>query len=439
MSWKDLSPTERAGISRRWREEGSRYAQDLNAFMDRCLRLGPEQVGDEPQDTRADLAETVLQAVRDANEAGGSGDMREEFPPAYFPFLDFIQRNGQRLAPLLWLPSGHILVQARSTTYLIDDLHITTLPGILSFGRSPDRRYYAVARESGITIHDGWGGPQVTSLVWPDIRFREGVSKVEQLVPFPDGKRVLLASRAAIMVLEPHRSTILYPPEGKELEDIDLNNPHGAVSPDGSLIAVGDRLICAHLIFNDRYEPMGEIAGLVDVSPWHASFSDDGTLLALSSWMLYQGATVLVPTGRFPGLVVGAKDLDKYWFSKPTWAAMRQGLQEFDKDLLVLDSRASAYASAWRSGDLIFGDAQGFLWAFDRTGVSRWRHFIGSSSGAIDMSPDGRRLIASSAAGFLVILDLDTGETDPYTIGTSTHRERRRWLFWKNEKKPLAW
>jgi hypothetical protein len=118
---------------------------------------------------------------------------------------------------------------------------------------------------------------------------------------------------------------------------------------------------------------------------------------------------------------------------------MRQGLQEFDKDLMVLDSRASAYASAWRSGDLIFGDAQGFLWAFDRTGASRWRHFIGSSIGAIDISPDGRRLIASSAAGFLVILDLDTGETDPYSIGTSTHRERRRWLFWKNEKKPLAW
>jgi hypothetical protein len=271
MSWKDLSPTERAGISRHWREEGSRYAEDLNAFMDRCSRLGPEQVGDEPQDTRKDLAETVLQAVRDANEAGGSGDMREEFPPAYFPFMDFIQRNGQHLAPLLWLPSGHILVQAQSTTYLIDDLHITTLPGILSFGRSPDRRYYAVARESGITIHDGWGGPQVTSLVWPNIRFREGVSKVEQLVPFPDGKRVLLATRAAIMVLEPHRSTILYPPEGKELEDIDLNNPHGAVSPDGSLIAVGDRLICAHLIFNDRYEPIGEIAGLVRVrSLWLA-------------------------------------------------------------------------------------------------------------------------------------------------------------------------
>jgi hypothetical protein len=138
-------------------------------------------------------------------------------------------------------------------------------------------------------------------------------------------------------------------------------------------------------------------------------------------------------------LFVGQKDLETHWFAKATWDAMRQGLQELDKDLLVLNSRSSAYASAWRPGEYILGDAQGFLRAFDRAGATRWHHFIGSSLGALDISPDGRRLLASSAAGFLVILDLDTGETDPYAIGTSRHRERRRWVFWKNEKRPLAW
>ena len=449
MSWKDLSLTERAGISQRWREEGSRFAQDVNAFMDRCNRLGPEQAGEEPYDTRTDLAETVLQAVREANEAGRSADIREDFRPAYFPFIEFIKVNGQIPAPLSWLAGGQILVRAGSTTYLIDDLHIETLPGILSFGRSPDQKYFAVARQSGITIYDGWDGPEVTSLNWPTIGTRKGDhtlerwshagAKGDQLVPFPDGKRVLLATREAIMVVEPHRSTMLFPEEREESEDTWLNNPHGAVSPDGSLIAVGDRLTGAHLIFNDRYEKVGQIAGLVDLAPWHASFSDDGTCLALSSFMLYQGATVLVPTCRFPGLVVGEKELKIHWFSKATWDGMQRGLQEFDKDLLVLNSRSGAYASAWRPGEFILGDAQGFLWAFDRAGATRWHHFIGSSIGALDISPDGRRLLASSAAGFVVILDLDTGETDPDAIGTSMHRERRRWVFWKNEKRPLAW
>jgi hypothetical protein len=305
MSWKDLSPTERAATSQRWREEGSRYARDMNAFIQRCSRRGPGQAGEEPQDTRRDLAKTVLQAIREANEARGSARIHEEFPPAYFPFIDLIKANGQHLAPLLWLASGQILVRVgarQSTTHLIDDLRVETLPGILSFGRSPDRRYYAVARESGITVHDGWAGPQVIRLDWPTIGTHAGLPEVEQLVPFPDGQRVLLAMRAAIVVLEPQRSIILYPRDSDELEDTWLNNPHGAVSPDGSLIAIGDRLTCAHLIFNDRYEVIGEIAGLIDLAPWHASFSDDGGLLALSSCMLYRGATVLVPTRRFPGL-----------------------------------------------------------------------------------------------------------------------------------------
>jgi hypothetical protein len=442
--WKDLSPNQRAAISQRWRDEGSRFVRDLNAFEDRYYRLGAEQAGREPEETRYDLAETVLEAVREANESGEVARLREEFPPAYPPFVGLLNENGQVLAPMFWLDGGEIVVrvgasQGEATTYQIDGLHLRKLPGILSFGRSPDRRYYAVARESDIAIHDGWDGPKVTILDWPTVGTRGGVQEVTQLVPFPDGKRVLLATPHAILVLEPERRIVLYPREPDKLEDKWLNNPHGAVSPDGSLIAIGDRLTCAHLIFNDRYQVVGEIAGLVDLAPWHASFSDDGGLLALSSFMLHQGATVLVPTGRFPGLVVGEEDLRACWYSKATWAEMRQGLREFDNDLVVLDSRASAYASAWRPGEFILGDAQGSLWAFHRDGGKRWYHFIGSSVFAIDVSPDGRQLIASTYAGLLVILDLDTGEADPYRIGTSTHRERRRWLFWKKEKRPLAW
>jgi hypothetical protein len=473
MNWKDLSPTERADISRQWRDEGSRYARETNAFVDRFTRLGPEQAGEEPkQDGRNELAETVLEAVREANESGELADLREAFPPAYWPFVNRLQENGQILAPLLLLDSGQILVrvvptgarQEQATTYLIDDLHIKTFPGILSFGRSPDRRYYAVARESGITVHDGWDGPTVTNLDWPTFGAREGVQEVCQLVPFPDGKRVLLATRAAIMVLEPQQntipypryggfklsnmfgvlepqpSTILFPRERDESEDMWLNNPHGAVSPDGSLIAIGDRLTGDHLLFNDRYEAVGRIHALVDSAPCHASFSNEGTLLALSSYM-YGGraATVVVPTCRFPGLIVEENDLQKTrWFSKSTWEETRKSLQVFDKDLLVLDSNEWVQASAWRPGEFILGGF-GFLEAFDREGMKRWWDFIGSSFCAIDISRDGRHLIASTSAGFLVILDLEIREADPFRLGTATHRERRRWLFWKKEKKPLVW
>lgn len=440
-SWKHMSPGQREAMGRRWRDEGSRFARGFNSFLEQIRKAQP---GEEPEDTRGDLAETVLEAVREANQSGELARLREQFPPAYFPFLERLPANGQHLAPLLWLNNGQIVVRVGGprepgTTYRIDDLHIETLPGILSFGRSPDRKYYALARESGITVHDGWGGPEVTRLDWPALVTRHGVPTCRQLIPFPDGKRVLLASGVAIIVLEPQQSTVLYPQDPEMTGHVWLDNPHGAVSPDGSLIAIGDRLTCAHLIFNDRYELVGKLAGLVDLAPCHASFSDDGRSLALSSSLMYEGATVIVPTHRFPGLVFADSDRERFWLSQATWPEMRRSLRDFDKDLLVLDSFARAYVSAWRPGEFILGDAQGGLWAFDRDGEVRWHHFIGSSGNGIDLSLDGRRLITSTCAGLLVILDLDTGEADPYRIGTSTHREQRRWLFWRNEDQPLAW
>jgi hypothetical protein len=440
-----LSPSQRAAIGQRWRDEGSRYAREQNAFHERVHRLDVGQHwGEPPHDTRSELAETILEAVREANESGDLAQLREQFPPAHAPFGDRFDENGQWMKPLLLLDDGQILVRAgdiseRSTAYLIDDLHVRTLRGILSFGRSPDRRYFAIARKSGITIHRGWEGPVITSLAWPKTGRWRQEREFAVLVPFPDGRRVLLGNRDAIMVLEPGRSTVLFAREEEDEYDPQLNNPHGAVSPDGSLISIGDRLTCAHMIFNDRYDLVGEITALWDVAPCHASFSDDGRSLALSSFMLWSGATVLVPTRRFPGLTIDDDDLDRHWHSKATWAEMRQGLHDFEKDLLVLDCKGKVSASAWRPGEFILGDAFGYLWAFDQNGERLWDHFIGDPVDGIDISRDGRRLVASTYAGFVVILDLDTDEVDPYRIGTSTHRELRRWLFWSKEKQPLAW
>jgi hypothetical protein len=44
---------------------------------------------------------------------------------------------------------------------------------------------------------------------------------------------------------------------------------------------------------------------------------------------------------------------------------------------------------------------------------TNWAPPFGSCCTAIDISDDDRSLIASTYAGFVVILDLDTGEADP--------------------------
>ena len=147
-----------------------------------------------------------------------------------------------------------------------------------------------------------------------------------------------------------------------------------------------------------------------------------------------------MPTSRLPGLTIKDKDLEKAgWFSAGSEGECRRALAKLDRDLVLLDDGARVYAAVWWKGEFILGDASGRLCAYDTSGHFRWEHHIGSSVGDIDLSPDGKRLVVTTYAGFLCLLDLDTGERDPFTIGTATHRERRRWIFWKNEPKPLVW
>jgi len=142
-------------------------------------------------------------------------------------------------------------------------------------------------------------------------------------------------------------------------------------------------------------------------------------MIALNSCHFYNGRTLGVPLSLLPGLTT-----ESY---------------EVDKRLMLLEVGARVYAGVCRDGEFIIGDASGYLRAFDLSGNARWQHFIGSSIGDIDISEDGKTLVATTYAGFLSIIDMDTGQPDPFTISTGDHRERRRWLFWKKELQPLIW
>ena len=60
-----------------------------------------------------------------------------------------------------------------------------------------------------------------------------------------------------LMAVESQRAELLYPRDTEQLQEnfgtVNLNNPHAAISPDGSLISVGDKLACKHIVFNDQY------------------------------------------------------------------------------------------------------------------------------------------------------------------------------------------
>ena len=327
--------------------------------------------------------------------------------------------------------------------FLIDDRELIPLEAdVLAVGRSASRKVFAIAKRSGIELVKGWDGEVISSLAWPT--GREGIPTgyevevdprppaVTQLVPFDSGDRALLVCSEGVYVLDEKQAHRLLPTGEDYVEHFgylqdeapdeplshDMSMEHAALSPDNRLIACGhqsDR----HRVFDaDTYECVAEI-GHMSEYPHYAQFSRSGDMLALNSCHFYNGITLGVATSLVRGL-----DTASY---------------EQDKRFIELEGGARVYAAVSRGDEFIVGDASGYLRAFDTKGNFRWQMFIGSSVGDIDLDATGKRLVVSTYAGFVSMVDLDTGERPIFQIGTADHAERRRFLIWKNERKPIIW
>lgn len=423
------------------------YAKRVNAFVERGLREGWDKAGDEPKDPELDdLAQAAIAAVRQANASGEFDALREQWPPAHAPLIPLLEKNGRSIPVLCLLDDGSIVARIGApyepgTTVRIDRDRVTDLPGIGFFGQSPNRRYFAYAIDQGIEITDGWCGPRTCLCPWPtgkeDIPDGFDTPPLEQhptptrLIPFPDGTRVLLVSQQGIFVLTPDCAHRLLPtpedmqehfewlekecPEDELTMHLDMD--HGAVSNDGRFIAVGSQS-STHLLLDSDLNCVGQIGNLSSY-PHYALFNQDSTMVAFNSCHFYNGMTVGVHTRDLPGL-----ETEPY---------------EHDPRTVLLEEGARVYAGVCRNDEFILGDASGYLRAVSETGEHRWQVFVGSSVGDIDISADGKTLAVSTYAGFLAIFDLDTARQAPHQIGTGQHFERRRWVFWKNESKPLIW
>ena len=437
-------------LSRRWNDETNRYVTAVNHFVEYGNSVGWEKVArsDEPKDTTAPMAVAVLDTIRRANESGQVSDLHDKFHRSHSPFFEMLGKNGQALPVAILLDDGRIVLRVGSpyeTGHMVilkGDTADRLSPSIISVGRSPNREFFAVARSEGVFIQRGWDGPVSTVLKWPtghegvpheyQTESIQGVPVITDLVPFNTGDRVLLVSPDGVFVMASDTICRLLPTVDQMREHFkwlssehpdqvlsyDLSMEHGAISPDGKLISAGHQSSLHYVFDSESYEIFAEI-GPMSEYPHQVAFSADGRVIALNSCHFYYGKTIGLPVDLLPGITTAPYELDKR--------------------LLHLEDGSRVYSAVSRGDEFIIGDANGYLRAFDQQGKARWQHFIGSTVGDIDLSRDGRQLVVTTYAGFLCVLDLDTGKRDPSVIGNSTNHERRRWLFWKTEPRPLIW
>ncbi|MDL2284272.1 WD40 repeat domain-containing protein [Oxalobacter sp. OttesenSCG-928-P03] len=430
-----------------WKEKTLAYAKAINDYVARGIKDGWDNVGDEPSSSgREHLVPDLLIVLREANRLGRTDEFREYWPPAHEPFAFMLDENGQSIPMLSLLPDGSILARIGAPyetgrVVRIQGTVIEDVPGVEFFGCCPNKRYFAVAGKKGIAVTDGWQGKEVAFCPWPigteDIPEGYKVDPLKsradptRLVPFPDGKRVLSVSEDGIFVLSPDGARRLQPTKEELAEyfawsekeypeeelSVNVSMEHGAVSRDGKYIAVGAQ-DGRHHVFDASLNLIAQI-GPHNEYPHYALFSDDSSMLALNACHFYNGATIGVPTAMLEGL-----NTDYY---------------EEKEGIILLQDGARVYAGVSRNDEFIIGDAYGYIRAVSRTGEYRWQHFIGSTINAMDMSADGKKLVVSTYAGFISLIELDAGRQQPYQIGNGNHYEERRWIFWKNEPAPLTW
>jgi len=445
----------REELSRQWRERTRAYVAAVNEYIERGINTNWDRMGpsDEPRETRKQLAGRVIDVVRSANKRGEIEELRVKFPPAHGPFVNMLEKYGQGIPAVSVLDDNRIVVRVGNSwidennpggyVAVIDGDRVERLSeDIYWVGRSPNREIFALATPAGVVLYRGWDGPHVVSLKWPSGTTVSHSSHlpeetpypliVSNLIPFDSGDRALLITEEGIFVLTEGEAAHLLPTSEyleRHFSDVEQEDPdepipcgtpmaHGAISPDGRWIACGYQA-SEHFIFDAAtLERVAKIGNLTEY-PHCAVFSSDSQVVALNSCHFYDGQTIGVPSNLFPGL-----ETEQY---------------KLDDRFTLLDDDCRVYAGISTDDEFILGDAYGYLRAIDFQGTERWRHFIGSSISAIDFSRDGKTFIATTYAGFLSIIDLHTGARDPFTIGTADHKERRRWLFWKNEPEPLIW
>jgi len=430
-----------------WRRKTLAYAKAISAFVEKGENDGWENAGGEPKAPALEhLVPDLLKALKAGQKSNTKKSISDLWPPAHGPLIDpIIKEKGQSIPVVALLDDGSFIARIGSSYqdgYIVrvNGHNIERVSDVSYFGQGPNKNFFASIKENGVSITDGWQGPQTAFCPWPtgledvpagyDVKKFDSHPNADQLIPFPDGQRVLLIGEDGIFVLSSEKARRLIPTieAQKDFYDflteenpedpltMDLSMPHGAISHDGQMIAVGCQSE-SHNVFDENLNLIADIGNLSEY-PHYAVFSKDDKQLALNSCHFYNGVTLGVPTKLF-----GNYSTEMY---------------KLDNNHVLLNDEDRVYAAVSSNNLYITGNAAGYVRGFDRKGNNLFKIFLGSSIGDIDISKDETRLLVSTYAGFIALYDLNADVKADHQIGIGNVLELQRWIFWKNEV-PMLW
>ncbi len=434
--------------SKRWIEEGRAFKTALNAWLAE-IYAGNKPSTDEPEDTRDDMADQVLQYARQLTKEGRADDLRRMFPPSHEPFdYDEIDPHGVQSEQLLLLKDGRVVATVYTDegrkTYVMRDNEIEEVPGVIGIARSTYHEHVVKAYEDRLDVHASWDGPVVRTLAWPkgygdvfpkaETTFERAsdMGSIATLSIFPDGKRAVVATESGVFLMSESGSQLLHPSR-EDLEeriedptdiDISLSYPHTAISPDGSIIAVGVQEP-PHVLLGEKDGVWVRTAEIYPRSsyPHAALFHDAKPHVALAGCHFANSATIGLQLDKLP---------------KPGGEPLTLDGYSGDEDLDYIDDRFWVFSIAPLDEGYALGANNGYIWAHAFDGRKQlWFCHLGSTLTAMDISEDRNTLVVGTYSGQVIKLRLDQERDLGQLITDRDIREERRWVFWPGG--PMAW
>lgn len=409
-------------IKEEWNLLGEKYTSEVNAMVEFGEKNGWEKwKGKEPTDKRDHLAAEVITRLKEANQNGTVTQFRADFPPAHSPLIEYLKAQGQSIEQLHYIENEKIVFLSGASyqkrqAYLLDgDKVIELESSIDAIGKSKRNNVFAIAADQKIVTTQGWQGDVICIFHLNSTK----IKAITDLIPFNDGKKVLLVSSDGIYILSENSEVLIHPVPDIDDEgwssDIDMEN--ATFSNDNQYIVVGDQ--CSdHRILDQDLEEVGSI-GPQSAYPHFCLFSADDEQLVTNSCHFYNGVTIGASTSTLKGLHIEA--------------------YEKDNSYPVIDDNMRVYAGIAVNDHYILGDAHGYIKAFSKDGKCIWKHYVGSTISGITISDDQKFLWVGSNSGMLHKLKLRGGHRDLQTIGNGPHFEEFRLIIWKGEEKILKW
>jgi len=456
----------------RWIQEGKLYKEQMNDWLDMYLIDRIRPTISLAEQTRTDMADYVLQQVINYNREGNYEQLRQLFPADTDPLN--LKNMAECVSKVVLLPNNTLVVnmgnwQETRRVYLINNNSVVLQENIITFGASWDKKYFAKVYADRIDITAGWDGAVIKTLYKPEnygTGFQEkypgvkdglaacalGELGILQVVVFPSGQKIGLASEKGIFVIDETKAVCI-PTEKWDTLDVhehftfQLETPHLDVSPDERYIVTGSKN-SAHLLLQ-QVDDKWKVVTVVEPDGSNPNFAmfnyeckeeegamNDGKQVLLCARGSKEDALGLPLKQVTPGLVLAG-------------SSMFTVVNEVENSRCVLSATVHewGYQLGCDDGCILLKGIKG-----------RWfGHITIGSAGAImsmDYDQETKTLVVATAKGQVIVFDgndrfegglLTRDEInkhekrrDELTLTNTAYKEVKRYLFLK-EHEPLVW